>query len=274
MRTELADSTRRGARVQLSSLPGRPWTPHPSPGSRAMLMGSLSALLLAVLLWTAASRMTFVIPSPVKTMTALITDLRHGSLAADFRVSAAEIGLSILIGTVLGTVIGVIMGVSALVRTALQSFITAMYGLPKIVLYPLFIPVLGVGASSKVAVGVVFCIFPVILTVAGATAGMPPVYRKLARSLRVKPHQFLIKIVLPITLRALVTGVRVGLSLAVLGVVLSEFVASYSGVGLVMNHYYTLAQYDGLFATVIGLLVITFLVSWVLWRIEKAYEWK
>jgi NitT/TauT family transport system permease protein len=229
---------------------------------------------VAVLIWTIAGSRTFVIPSPVETVRILSRDITDPNLTGDFTLTAAEIGASILIGTLIGTIVGVAMGMSVLFRTVLQSLISAMYALPKIVLYPLLIPVLGIGAGSKIAVGVIFCVFPIVLIVAAATASMPPVYRKLATSLRVKPHQFLTKVILPITLRALVTGVRVGLSLAVLGVILAEFVASQHGIGRQMHRYYELAQYDGLFATVLVLLLITFLVSWVLWRVEKAFEWQ
>jgi NitT/TauT family transport system permease protein len=237
-------------------------------------VGSLAALVVAALIWTFAASQTFVIPSPVETFRILFRDIADPNLTDDFTLTAVEIGTSILIGTAIGTIVGVIMGMSTLVRTVLQSLISALYALPKIVLYPLLIPVLGIGAGSKVAVGVIFCVFPIVLIVAAATASMPPVYRKLATSLQVKPHQFLTKVVLPITLRALVTGVRVGLSLAVLGVILAEFVASQRGIGRQMHRYYELAQYDGLFATVLALLLITFVASWALWRVEKAFEWQ
>jgi NitT/TauT family transport system permease protein len=237
-------------------------------------VGSVAALVGAVLLWLFASTRTFVIPAPVETFRILWRDVTDPDQTANYTVTAVEIGSSILIGTAIGTLVGVLMGMSVLVRTVLQSFIGAMYALPKIVLYPLLIPLLGIGAGSKIAVGVIFCVFPIVLIVAAATASMPPVYRKLATSVRLPPHQFLTKIVLPITLRALVTGVRVGLSLAVLGVILSEFVASQRGIGRQMHRYYELAQYDGLFATVLALLLITFAASWVLWRVEKAFEWR
>ena len=263
-----------GERGRLSRLPTRAWVPARMPSGRSVTAASGLALLVAILAWMVSSTMTFVIPAPLQTVKILIRDFSDAGLAADFAFTAGEILASILIGTLIGTLMGVSMGLSLTLRTMLQSFTSALYALPKIVLYPLLIPILGIGASSKIAVGTIFCVFPLMLIVAAATQSMPPVYVKLSKSLKLKPHQFLVKVILPVTLRALVTGVRVGLSLAVLGVILSEFVASQRGVGRQMHRYYELAQYDGLFATVLSLLLITFLTSWALWRLEKSFDWK
>lgn len=261
-------------RSRLARLPTRAWVPAKEPEGRSVTIASTLVLVVAVVAWLVASTMTFVIPAPSQTVKILVRDLGDSGLASDFAFTAGEIVASILIGAVAGTLTGVGMGLSSTLRAVLQSFTSALYALPKIVLYPLLIPVLGIGASSKIAVGAIFCVFPIMLIVAAATQSMPPVYWKLSKSLKLKPHQFLTKVILPVTLRALVTGIRVGLSLAVLGVILAEFVASQRGVGRQMHRYYELAQYDGLFATVLMLLFITFLTSWALWRVEKSFDWR
>lgn len=253
--------------------PRRAWRPPATPGTRATRTAAAVVAVVALLVWVGLSRLIFVIPSPQSTVRALIDQWSDSVARQSYYYSLFEVLVSLALAVLIGTAVGSAMGLSRLVGAMLQTSVAAAYGLPKIVLYPIFIAFLGIGAESKIVVGFIFSVFPIMVVVSGATARMPRIYRTLAKSLGLNKLQFGRLVVLPVVLHALVTGIRIGLSRAVLGVILAEFVASEKGIGRLLSRAFDLAQYDQLFATVASLLILTFTVSYLLWHLEKRNDW-
>lgn len=252
---------------------GRPAiTAQPAPGGLAVLTGSLVLLVLAVAGWYVASRLTFVIPSPGETLAVVREEWTSRAYLYSAQVTFWRIIAGLGIGVAIGILGGFALGVSARIRATLQSFVMTLYAIPKILLYPLVIPLLTIGTPSKVFMGVISAFPPTMIMVGGAIAATPAVYTKLARSLLLTPWQYLVKVLLPATSRAVVTAVRVATSFAVLGVVLAEFFASDTGLGRSLSQSYNVGDYDRVFATVLALLVITFSVSFGLWTLEKRLD--
>ncbi|MPZ27915.1 MAG: ABC transporter permease subunit [Micromonosporaceae bacterium] len=243
-----------------------------APGGLAVAAGSVALLALLVAGWYAASRLTFVVPSPVETVTVLAQEWTDRDYLYSAQVTFWRIVAGLGIGVAIGILGGFVLGVSALARATFQSFVMTLYAIPKILLYPLVIPFLTIGTPSKVFMGVVSSTFPTMIMVAAAIAATPAVYTKLARSLLATRRQYLFKVLLPATARAVVTAVRVATSFAVLGVVLAEFFASDVGLGRSLSQSYNVGDYDHVFATVLTLLVITFGVSFGLWTLEKRLD--
>jgi NitT/TauT family transport system permease protein len=243
-----------------------------APGGLAVAVGSLVLLALALGGWFLASRLTFVVPTPGETLRVLGEEWTDRDYLYSAQVTFWRIVTGLAIGVALGIAGGFVLGVSALARATLQSFVMAVYAVPKILLYPLVLPVLGIGSPSKVFMAVVSAAFPTMIMVGAAIASTPPIYAKLARSLLATRWQYLTRVLLPSAARAVVTAVRVATSFAVLGVVLAEFFASDVGLGRTLSQSYNVGQYDRVFATVLTLLVITFGVSFGLWALEKRLD--
>ena len=127
-----------------------------------------------------------------------------------------------------------------------------------------------VRSISKVVMGVLFSLFPVLINVATGVREIPAVYWKLGRSVRASRLQMMRHIVLPAIRRPLLTGIRLAASLAVVGVVLSEFFATRHGLGRVVLQSYGHGDYADMVATILLLIVVSFTVSLLLWRWEKS----
>jgi NitT/TauT family transport system permease protein len=117
--------------------------------------------------------------------------------------------------------------------------------------------------------GILFALFPVLINVATGVREVPAVYWKLGRSVQASRVQMLLHIILPTIRRPLLTGIRLAASLAVVGVVLSEFFATRRGLGRVVLQSYGHGDYADMVATILLLIVVSFSVSIVLWRWEK-----
>jgi NitT/TauT family transport system permease protein len=242
------------------------------PRTKTVVAGSVVAVALAIGAWQVASMLTFVIPSPGETFAVIGSDWTDQRYLYAAQTTFLRILAGLAIGVAIGILGGFVLGVSALARASLQSFVMSMYAIPKILLYPLIIPLFTIGSPSKIFMAVISATFPVMVMVGAAIADVPPIYTKLARSLLVNRWQYLGKILLPATARAVVTAVRVATSFAVLGVILAEFFAADVGLGRSLFQSYNVGDYDEVFATVLTLLVITFTVSLGLWAIEKRLD--
>lgn len=241
----------------------------PALRQRQALIGSLLVLVAAVVLWWAASHVLFVIPRPGATLTALADDLADPKYRADMGVTALAVLMAFTFGTAFGALLGALLGLSTWAKATFEPLVIGLNGVPKIVLYPVLLPVFHLGYGSKVVMGVLFALFPVLINVAVGIREIPPVYRKLARSLRASWWQYLAHIILPAIRLPLLTGVRLSVSLATVGVVLSEFFATRQGLGRSILRSYGAGDYADMMSTILLLVSVSFVVSLVLWRLER-----
>lgn len=238
---------------------------------RALLvpLGSLGLLIVGGLVWQAASGLTFVIPSVPDTVDAFFDSLASEAFLRELHSTLGKIAVAFAIGVGLGAGVGVVLGYMPAVRRALEPTLMALYSMPKIILYPLLLPIFQAGATSQIVMGVLHAAFPMLIMVSGAVASIPRVYLRLARSLEASPAQVLWRITLPAIRKSLLTGMRLGVSLATIGVILAEFFLTQFGLGKVMNESYEFAQYPQLISTVAMLLAACFVVSFAIWTIER-----
>jgi NitT/TauT family transport system permease protein len=227
--------------------------------------------LLAVLVaigWEVLSGLTFVIPSPLQTATVLVENLSDPAYLFDVQITAQSVLLAFVIGTAIGGGLGLLLGLSQRLRLILEPLIIILNGIPKIVLYPVLLPIFSL-SGSKVVMGVLFALFPVLINVSTGVQEIPRVYWKLAKSVQASPWQTLIHIIFPAIRRPLLTGIRLAVSLSVVGVVLSEFFATRRGLGRVVLQSYSHGDYPSMVATIMLLITISFAISIALWQWEK-----
>jgi NitT/TauT family transport system permease protein len=143
-----------------------------------------------------------------------------------------------LLGFALALVIGVLAAVgivySRILEHTLYALLVSLNSIPKIALAPLFIIWMGTGLSSKVAISMLIALFSIVIdTVLGLRSADPDAI-DLSRSLRASPMQILFTIRFPNALPALFAGMKVAISLALVGAIAGEFVASQVGLGYVI----------------------------------------
>ncbi len=171
-------------------------------------------------------------------------------------VTGGELLGAMLIGGVLGIASGLVLGASGFMAAAFERWIAWLGPTPKIILFPVLIMLCGVGPESKVAMGAVSCFFPLVLSTAAAVRGVDPVLLRVARSLRARVDQVLLKVYLPATVAPLLNGARLGFGVALIGVLLAETKLSNQGIGfLVMQAYarFDMPRMYGLLILVVGL---------------------
>jgi len=209
------------------------------------------ALALAVV-WHGVST-TEMIPAPLETIHVLGRMLAAYSLYPHIIATLQPMLYGFGLAFVAGGTIGVVLGRSQYWRQVWEPVVAAAYAVPKITLVPLFVLLFGLGMESRVVNAFAHAVFPILITMMTGVKELNPVYAKLARTMQARPLQLMTKIYLPALGPALAAATRLGMSLALLGVVLSEGFASKQGLGHLIMEAYAAYRLDQMVA-MIGLL--------------------
>ena len=213
----------------------------------AVLLGSWQALAMSGLLFRD------VVPPLEKIAGGIVGVLASGPFYGNALVTAGELLAATLIGGGAGLLVGLALGSSRLLSAALERWVAFLGPTPKIVLFPVLILLCGVGPGSKVAMGAVSCFFPVVLAVAAGVRGVDPMLLRVGRSFRASRWATATKIVLPAMAAPLVTGLRLGFGVALIGVLLAETKLSNQGIGFLIMQSFQRFDMPGMY----GLLLVT-----------------
>ena len=198
-----------------------------------------TALLIAALgvIWHVLAISTSeALVTPAETIQRMMAQWRNPRFLPHVLETLNAFGLSLLFSVVGGLLIGLPLGLNRLGRAVAEPILVSVYSLPKITLYPLILLAFGLGMPAKVAFGTIHGIFPVALFAMNAVANVAPVSLRTAKVLRLSYPEALRTVVVPAAIPEIVSGLRIGFSLTMLGVIIGEMFASQRGLGfLLMN---------------------------------------
>jgi len=194
--------------------------------------GGVIAVMFAV--WEIAARW-FVDPlflsPPSRVIVSLGAVLRTPGVPAALQVTLLELGAAFVLSVVIGLVVGLAVGLLSFSRRTFMPIILLLYGIPQITILPLFILYFGIGPASKIAFGVSHGIFPIIVTVVAGVQNLKPILLVSARSMGANRWQVLRWVIVPHMMPTVFTGMRLGMTGVLLGVLLAELYVSTAGIG-------------------------------------------
>jgi NitT/TauT family transport system permease protein len=169
------------------------------------------------------------------------TIARAGELIATpaFREHAAATGtafaIAALIAIAAGIALGLWLGLRRFAGDVADPILGTLYSIPKITLYPIILLIFGLGVSAKIAFGVIHGVFPIAIFTMNAVRNVAPVYHRTARVLRLTPLGAAVTIMTPAALPEILAGIRVGVALTLLGVLIGELFAATAGLGFALR---------------------------------------
>lgn len=195
-----------------------------------------SALMVVAgffLLWEAGCRVfeapVFILPPPS------LVFARFAEDPALFAEHTFNTLLYCLIGFGLALLVGLLVAVgivySKLLENTLYTLLVALNSIPKITLAPLFIIWMGTGSAPKIAVSMTIALWAVVIDAVLGLRSVEPDVLDMARSMRASRLQVLWKIQFPAALPAMFAGTKVAISMALVGVIVGEFVTTDVGLG-------------------------------------------
>lgn len=235
-------------------------------GGLGWLGGGLLVFVLVVL-WEAAFRAGLLEPlifgSPSLVVAAALKD--GASFLAAFHITAYEMAVAVAISWVGGVLAGVAIGMTRVSAVLMAPLLSAVIALPLVVLYPAFVAWIGIGPASKIAYGAAAGFFPVALATVYGVRSIDERYVTMALAMGASRLQVLVRVVVP----AIVSGLRVGTSIAIIAVVQSEMLAATDGIGFWISYHRTLFNVGHVYLGIILVLIVAAAANWLLSRIEQ-----
>ena len=178
---------------------------------------------------------TFIVPPLSQVWTEFLRMLQVNNLMMHTGITAAEVLIGFVLGSLLGAVVGYLLGMSPTAEVALSPYILALQIAPKVAFAPLFILWMGFTIYPKILVAILIVFFPVMVNVLTAIRTVDPDLVNLARSFKASRAQIFWKIEFPTSMPPLFAGLRIGSTLAVVGVVVGELVGGNLGLGYLLT---------------------------------------
>jgi len=196
-------------------------------------------LLLFLGLWELIIRLgdypAFILPSPGRVYDKLLGVLGDGLLWRHTSITLAEIFGGLTLGLATATTLGYLLAKSRTLERLISPYLVASQSVPIVALAPLLVIWFGTGQLSKVLVCALTIFFPMLVNTMVGIRSVEPELVDLMRSLQATRWQIFTRLEIPSALPVLLGGLKVGVTLSVIGAVVGEFVAADRGLGFLIN---------------------------------------
>ncbi|OCB16151.1 ABC transporter permease [Mycolicibacterium porcinum] len=270
--------------VAQDDLPTEDMSTHagrPEPERRKMRVGnsvismlSTLALIIGFLLFAEVGARTGlwsdrILPAPSVIMSELGRLLGEGQFWNDAARTGIEVAFSILFGSLLGFAAGLTFWKLPAVGRIFEPYLVSFYAVPLVLFYPVMIVIVGINATSVIILATIMAAIPMALNTAVGLNTMPPVYMKLARSLKTSPRQTLFAIAIPAAGPYIVAGLRLAVVYALIGTIAMEFTTAQAGLGYRIRYLYEIFNKNEMFAYIAVVLVLSCILTALLASVER-----
>ncbi len=233
-------------------------------GPMLMIVGLL--VVWQTLYWVAGD---IALRSPVQTIRFAFVLLSRETFWPHVFESAKAFAAAIAIALAVGLAIGLGLGFGRLFGQVFEPMLVALYSIPKVTLYPILLLTFGLGISAKIAFGAIHGIIPIALFTINAVRNVRPILIKTGRALNYTTGEMVRHILIPAALPEIFSGIRIGVSLTLIGTLLGEMFASQRGLGYTLMNAIGLHNVDIIMSITFMLIVFAMVVSGALLAIDR-----
>jgi NitT/TauT family transport system permease protein/taurine transport system permease protein len=199
----------------------------------------LAVIVAFLLIWEGVRRFNVVssllLASPSDIVMAAVQS--GGRFLTAFELTVLEIIAGIAIAFALGVAVGAVAGMSTFLSAVSGPLLASLFAVPLITWYPLFMVWFGIGAASKIAYGVVSGFCPIAINTMNSIRNFDRRFLVYGRSIGCSRREIVFRILFPLALPSIVAGLRIGLALVIIGIVVAEMLASLGGIGFLITTY-------------------------------------
>jgi NitT/TauT family transport system permease protein len=204
----------------------------------------------------------------------LLTGVEPG-LWTNLAVTGQELALGYIIGVVTGVAAGLVLGYWKAGAAVIGPVITAINGIPKIALAPLFLIWFGIGVDSKIAIAAMTVFFIMYYNTFMGITTMPTPLVDVVRIMGGNRSLVIRRVVLPQISPSLLAGLKSSVPFAMIGVIVGEFIASDSGVGNYISNATQNFESAKVFAGIVLLMILILIGMWLVSLVEhRVLRWQ
>jgi ABC-type nitrate/sulfonate/bicarbonate transport system permease component len=231
---------------------------------KSRLLGLIVPLVLLAS-WEIGSRVGSInplfFPPPSRIATVALERLSDGTLFTELFATMYRLLLGFFIGALVGYVAGVLMAMNTLLRQLFEPLLSALYTIPKIVLLPIFLLLLGFGDPPKIALIALTVFFYVWVNTLGSARNIPSEYFAIAKTMTKRQWSIVRHVVLPASLPSVFTGLRIGIAVATLITISAEFIVGDSGLGYLIFNSRRLLKFEDAYVGIVVVGLLGFLLQ-------------
>lgn len=255
--------------VRASTSTGEPAVKPARPTWQSRGLPALITIALTLAIWLLLSLRSPLVAPPQAAFVEAINGLRDGWL----RTALASTLGSVLVGFgaafITGLFVAMVLASSNFLRRVFDPLLAAYGAIPRVVFFPALLSIFGLSATSKQAMGYLSAIYPLIVTVTAGIVSIPPALNKLSASLRLRGFKRFRLVVAPAALPSVLLAARLGFSIALISVIISEYFGARSGLGVVLSESYARLNTDRMYAVVLTIAVIATVTNMGLWSLQR-----
>lgn len=246
--------------------------PRPSP----RLLYALAGFIIVLAIWEFASqaglvrRVTLSAPSTI--VTTFFTDLFNGVIIGHVMISGQYYLLGLGLGLATGIPLGLAFGMFRRLNYIFDPWLSAIYATPTIALVPLIVIIFGLGVGAKIFIVWLEAIFVIVVSVIGGVRAADQRHLDLAKSFGASGWLKFKSVIVPTSVPFILTGVRLGATRAIVGMVVAEFFASNAGIGFYINFSGTILRTDRVYVGIIILGLMGIAIGELIRRVELRFE--
>ncbi|MBS7701323.1 ABC transporter permease [Chelatococcus sp. YT9] len=214
----------------------------------------------------------FILPAPSVIVRAAIENWRE--LIDNMWTTLGVLAAGYAVGVIFGVGLAIIMMLLPPVRSALYPLIVASQTIPKIAIAPLLILWFGVGVEPKIFIIALLAFFPVLINTVTGLEGTDKGHLELMHSVDARFWQVYRHVRLPSAVPHIFAGLKLALTVSVIGAVVGEWVVGNRGLGYLLLAYNASLSTAKLFAALALIVAISAILFYLITRLEKALSWR
>jgi NitT/TauT family transport system permease protein len=246
----------------------------PPPRARSLeWLVRLASIVLVIGSWEMLGRQVdpLFMSYPSAIARAAVVMIQSGELGAALLSSIQTLVIGFTLASVIGLVLGLLTGRYKLVDAATDWLVNALYSTPLVAILPLVILWFGLGDTAKLFIVTLLAVFPVLINTAAGVRNVPTQLVDVGTAFAANERQIFMKIILPATMPYMMTGLRLGIGRAIIGMVVAEFFTAITGLGALIVKYGN--QYDtaSMFVPILMLMMLGIALTMLVRKAEDYF---
>lgn len=230
-------------------------------------------LLFLIFIWEYLSNNNiinaFIYSSPSKVLKTIIDLYNTNNLFNHIWVTIYETFISFTLATLLGTFIAIILWYSKFLYKVMDPYLTILNSLPKVALGPIIIILCGANIKSIIIMALLISLIITISNVYSGFVNTDKNMIKLMHSFNASKWQMLKYLIIPYNYHVIVNSLKINVGMSLVGVIMGEFLVSKEGIGYLINYGSQVFNLNLVFAGIIILLIVSYLMYLLVLYIEK-----
>jgi NitT/TauT family transport system permease protein len=219
----------------MTAIPAARTATREIPGWVAAVLALAGFVLAWKLLVVVTGYPTFILPAPETVASRFVGAWLDGTIGPHALRTLTEIALGFGIGATTAIVVGYLLARVRIVERVLSPYLVAAQAVPILTIAPLLALWFGPGITAKVVICALIVFFPIAISTMVGIRAVDARLLELARSLRATRRQIVTSLEIPAALPSIFGGLRVGVTLAVVGAIVGEWAGADRGLGLLAN---------------------------------------